>query len=101
MADFVLGVWREASRQDVEHAADRVAKLLAPKLPADLLVLRRFDVQRARIETVTTGACRQRTPPASARSECTHEQFTRVLEWCRAGQLRRGRPGAADTLMSV
>lgn len=97
--DFVLSVWREACRHDLEEAMDRVARLLAPKLPAAAsLVLRRLDLQNNRIETITVGACREQPCPLIPRSDCTPEQFNRVLEWCGTGRLLRGSPSAEPLL---
>lgn len=102
MNDFLLRIWREAcGRLDLEQSAERIAKLIAPRVHADALVLRRLDVAHTRIETVATGVCRHALPLGSARTPCSVEDFARVIEWCRAKRLLRGRPPAGDPLMRL
>lgn len=94
MSDFLLTVWREAcKRLDIGQSVEQIARLLAPKLPADVLVLRRLDAAHTRVETVTVGVCRRAPVLGRARTACGAEEFGQLLEWCRAGRLLRGRGG--------
>jgi transcriptional regulator with GAF, ATPase, and Fis domain len=101
MSDLTLAVWREAcGRLDVEQSADRIARLLAGRVPADGLVLRRLDPSQQRIETVAIGVCRREPALGGAKTICTAEEFGNVLEWCRGGRSVRGR-ATADSLLRV
>src|SRR5688572_25118503 len=102
MTDFILSVWREAcKRLDLEPSADRIARLIAPRLPADVLILRRLDVPHTRIETAAMGVCRREPVLGNSRTSCTPEDFNRVIEWCRAGSLLRGRTNGREPLMRL
>jgi transcriptional regulator with GAF, ATPase, and Fis domain len=86
--DLLLDVWREACRHiEIDESVDRIARIVATQIPLQLLVIRRLDIQRARIETVTVGLCHGRARPAAAATVCDPEQFNEVLGWCRAGRV--------------
>ena len=99
---LLLEVWREACRHiEIRESVERMAPVLARRLPVDLLLLRRLDLQRASVETVATGLCGPGSVPDQARSDCPPEQIEALLLWSRQGQvihsdaheLRRRQPG--------
>jgi hydrogenase-4 transcriptional activator len=89
---LLLAVWREACRNPeigsglAESAAD-----LFRRLPADLVLVRRFDFARQCVETVATGECRPHVAPsefpAESRTDLNAEQFDRLISWCAEGQV--------------
>jgi hydrogenase-4 transcriptional activator len=86
----LLDVWREACRHiEIGESVSRIAPMLTQHLPVDLVLVRRLDPQRSAIETVATGVCRTATAPEQTRNECTPEQFTDLLNWCRVGRVLR------------
>lgn len=98
MPEFLIQIWREScGRLDIEQSVERIARLLASRLPADMLVLRRFDPPHNRIETVTAAVCRQERALGGAITDCRPDEFGRAVDWCRSGQLLRGRSGENDS----
>lgn len=92
--EFILDIWREASRHlAIEDAFERIAQLVASRLPADLLVLRRLDPERRRLETVAVGGTvRGHERGAVERTECTSRQVDELVAWARGGTALRGGP---------
>jgi transcriptional regulator with GAF, ATPase, and Fis domain len=102
--ELLLRVWREACRHiDIDQSIDRIARQLATRVPAEFVLVRRFDATRAILETAAMGCCRAEVTPAPAlpaRTECTARQLTDLLRWIRAGEVRRG-PVGSDPLAPV
>jgi hydrogenase-4 transcriptional activator len=93
--DFLLAAWREASQHlEIDASIERIARLVASELPADLVLVRTLDFQRARLETVAIGRCRAGPVPPRTTTDCSPQQFTSVLEWCRRGIVARGASAA-------
>src|SRR4051812_42552419 len=92
--EILLEVWREACRHiEITESADRIARLLAPTLPADFLAIRRLDPEHRRLETVTVGVSRTgdgQQLPVHTRTELTVEQLRTVLEWAATDTVLRG-----------
>src|SRR5205814_6131253 len=92
--EILLDVWREACRHiEITESADRITRLLARKLPADFLAIRRLDPQHRRLETVTIGVSRPgaaRELPVHTRTELTVEQLRTVLDWAAGSTVLRG-----------
>lgn len=85
---LLLDVWREACRHiEISESVARMAPILALRLPVDLLVVRRLDLQRSCLETVATGLSRSVFPPEQAVTECSPEDIDRILSWCREGKV--------------
>jgi hydrogenase-4 transcriptional activator len=89
---LLLDVWREACRHiEIGESIGRIAQLLPQRLPADVLIVRRFELERQRLETIASAMCRgggraklrPRTSVASAR-------MAELLAWCRAGKVIHG-----------
>ncbi len=84
----LLDVWREACRHiEIGESVSRIGPVLMRRLPVDLVLVRRLDPQRSTIETVAAGVCGPAAAPEQTRNECTPEEFTHLLNWCRAGKI--------------
>lgn len=88
---MLLDVWREACRHiEIAESTDRMAPVLARRLPADLVIVRRLDLPRKCLETAAVGLCRPGPVPEQSRTDCTAEQLEHLLSWSRRGSLFRG-----------
>jgi hydrogenase-4 transcriptional activator len=87
---LLLDIWREACRHiDICESVSRIAPILVARLPAELVLVRRIDLQRPGVETVGAGATGSLAVPARTRSDCTLAELERLLRWCRTGELIR------------
>jgi hydrogenase-4 transcriptional activator len=85
---LLLDVWREACRHiEISESVAGMAPILALRLPVDLLVVRRLDLQRSCLETVATGLSRSVFPPEQAVTDCSPENIDQILSWCREGKV--------------
>jgi len=85
---LLLDVWREACRRiEISESVERMAPILARRLPVDLLLVRRLDLQRSCLETVATGLSRSVFPPEQLVTDCSSEDIERILEWCHEGKV--------------
>ncbi len=85
----LLDVWREVCRHvEIQAAAERIAAQLAGVMPIHDLLLRRFDLRRSCIETVSHAA-REHAPDWPPRTECPSELVAGLLAWCRANGMVR------------
>ena len=101
--DLTLAVWREVCRHiDIGEAVDRIARLIEGRIPADLIFVRRLDLERMRIETVSVAVRRPPRPAtAETRTELTSARLDALLAWCREGAVRRGVVGNGDSLLNT
>ena len=84
---ILLELWREVCRHlEIGESVARLAPILAHHIPADVLLIRHFDVQHCCIETVATGICRSGAMSLPARTECSPHDLEQLLVWCRQGQ---------------
>jgi transcriptional regulator with GAF, ATPase, and Fis domain len=84
---ILLALWREVCRHlEIGESVARLAPLLAEHIPADLLLIRHFDMQHSCLETVATGPCRSGAVSLPARTECSPHSLEQLLVWCRQGQ---------------
>jgi hypothetical protein len=67
-----------------------MAPFLVPRLPVDVVVVRRLDLHRSCVETVAAGLCGSAPAPNRVRTDCTPEDIERILNWCREGKVIRG-----------
>jgi transcriptional regulator with GAF, ATPase, and Fis domain len=82
-APLLLDVWREIGRHiEIGEAVERCAPLLARRLPADRILVRRLDPGRTQVETVAAAPQCDHTRESLSRAE-----FQELSVWC-----RRGRP---------
>jgi transcriptional regulator with GAF, ATPase, and Fis domain len=85
---LLLDVWREVCRHlEIGESLERLAPLLARRLPADFFLVRHIDLQRSALETLARGQCRPLAVTLSARSECTPQAMDRIVHWCRQGKV--------------
>jgi transcriptional regulator with GAF, ATPase, and Fis domain len=85
-APLLLNVWREACRHiEIGEAVAQTAPELFQRLPIDLVVVRRFDVERHMVETIAVGQCRSCELPRTRRHELTAGGLIQLLDWARSG----------------
>jgi transcriptional regulator with GAF, ATPase, and Fis domain len=93
---LLLEVWREVCRHlEIGESVARLAPLLAERLPADLLLVRHVDAKRGQVETVASGFCREEHGSPPPRCDCPPAAMSRLVAWCRQGQVLRRAAGAA------
>jgi transcriptional regulator with GAF, ATPase, and Fis domain len=89
--DFLLDVWREASKHlEIEDAIERITRRIASELPADAVLVRAFDVPRLRLDTVAIGSRHGSPGVPRGSSRCSDDEFDEVLRWCRLEGVLRG-----------
>jgi len=88
-SSVLIDVWREASRHaGFDDTLERVARLVAPFLPADVLVVRRIDLAQSLLETVSVGTCRPGTRvPSEPRTPCAGRILSELLSWAGRGHV--------------
>jgi hydrogenase-4 transcriptional activator len=97
-----LEVGREACQPvEIGEAVDRIAARLKSRLPLSLILVRRFDVTRRRLETVAAWAAGNVRPPDRTRTECAAEEMGPVLDWCHTGHVRMGVAGGDDAIVRL
>jgi transcriptional regulator with GAF, ATPase, and Fis domain len=84
----LLEVWREgASHLEIDQSLERIAPVLAERLPLDAVLLRRLDPGRSCVETVAAEACRPRaTLPSATRSDLSAPELESLASWAQAGR---------------
>lgn len=84
-----LPVWREACRHlDIEESVARMLPTLASALPIGAVIVRRLDVERARLETVAASTREGVEVRGATRSELTADGLEGVARLATAGNLR-------------
>lgn len=87
---LMLDVWREACQHiEMGEAVERIFPILQQRLPLDLLLIRRLDLARTCVETVTTGQMLPELIPDQTRSACATEDLERILLWSRRQEVIR------------
>lgn len=85
--DILLATWREASQHlEIRECAEHVAPLLVPRMPVDLILVRRFDFERHAIETVAVVPERE-DGAAPQRSRVPAAEFEVLRSWARPGSV--------------
>lgn len=78
----LLEIWREVCQHlEIEEAVARLAPLLADRLPADFLFVRRFDPKRSLVETVASGGYQNENLTARTRCDCPDSAMQEILVW--------------------
>jgi len=90
-------IWREACRNiEIAEATDRIARIVARRLPVAGLVVRHLQEDRRLLTTVGTGPGRTKDLGPDARSKLSVDDLARLMAWLTAGQAghrpRAGRP---------
>jgi transcriptional regulator with GAF, ATPase, and Fis domain len=89
-SQLLLDVWREACVHiEIGESVALGAPILFRRLPVDLVLVRRLEVERQVVETVAAGLCRPGPVPQETRSECTAGQFEDLLAWCRRNKVEQ------------
>src|SRR5688572_20902063 len=90
--EVLLEVWREAARHiEISESANNVAALLAKHLPLACLLIRRFDMQHAVVETIALGSPADALPFfTTLRTTATPGKFKSLLAWASHGQTLKG-----------
>ena len=83
---LLLDIWREVCRHiEIDEAISRTAPVLSRRFPLDLVMIRRFDLERSLIETVAASLCRPGAIPQQARTDCSPEDLEQLLAWFQRG----------------
>ncbi|HEX2485434.1 MAG TPA: sigma-54 dependent transcriptional regulator, partial [Myxococcota bacterium] len=96
LGPMLLETWREAGRHlEIGEAVERVAPLVARRLPVDALLVRWFDVARGCVETLAASDCGSSAAvPRSTRSEVDAEELEALLAFARDGRVLHRRAAA-------
>jgi hydrogenase-4 transcriptional activator len=100
--DFILNVWREAcQRIEIDDSIERIARLLPSQIPADAIVVKAFNVQQHRLETVAVGLCRPGAQIPRVSLQVGPDEFNDLLAWCRGGTVLHPRADHSDRLLKL
>jgi transcriptional regulator with GAF, ATPase, and Fis domain len=84
----LLSAWREVGRHlEIGESVERLAGLLAERLPLGLALVRHIDPQRGCVETVASGLGGPRHATLPLRSDCPAEAIEHLVVWCREKQV--------------
>ena len=88
---LLLDVWREACRHiEIGESVERIAQLLPQRIPAEVLIVRKLELDRQRLETIAVGVCRDARAPKRSRTSLPPGSIPELLGWCREGGIRHG-----------
>jgi transcriptional regulator with GAF, ATPase, and Fis domain len=91
---LLLDVWREACQHiEIAESVGRIFAVAGRRLPAEVLLVRRFDRKRFCVETVGLGRGPSAAVPEQARNDCPPSEMERLLIWGRQNALARGTAG--------
>ncbi len=96
-ATLLLGVWREACRNiELAESVQCIAPLIAKRLPADLVLVRRVHLAESAVETIAIGAKDEAAAAdAHARTVVKEQDLKRLLAWSKRGEVSHLRTRAA------
>ncbi len=87
-SEVLCEVWREVCRHvAVEESAQGLLDVLAPHLPVDGLILRRWDAERSELLTVGVGWNRSAPVERGLRAGVPTPHRAALLRWAAAGQV--------------
>lgn len=88
---LLLDVWREVCRHlEIGESVERVASLMARRMPVKLILVRHVDVKRSLVDTVADWSRHPGKEPPQPRSICTAEGLKSLLMWCKQARIFRG-----------
>jgi transcriptional regulator with GAF, ATPase, and Fis domain len=91
---LLLEVWREVGRHIVvDEALERIATIVAQTLPVRRLLVRRFDRDARRLDTVAVGGAS--LAAGHGRRELTADDVAVVVQWLKGGVVTAWLPAAA------
>src|SRR5262245_43354854 len=97
---LLLDVWPEACRHiEIGEFVARIAPRLAQRIPFQLLLVRRVELDRLRLETIASGVQDPRDLLPRARTECSKLEMDQVLRWCRSGEVLAGGPEGSNVVL--
>src|SRR5882724_2819354 len=80
-------VWREVCRHiAIGESVERVAPIIAERLPLTSMIVRRLDLHHSALETVAMAPA---NVPLSPRSTFSEDGLERLLVWCRGEKVQR------------
>ena len=87
---LLLKVWREACQHsEINTSTSHIAPLIRKHVPADLVLVRRIDVERSCVDTVGLGASDSTPQPEGTRTPLRSDDLERLLVWSRRGEVLR------------
>jgi len=99
---LLLDVWREACRHiEIGEFVARIAPRLSERIPFRLVLVRRLELDRARLETVGTAGRAPAAAQPNARTECSPQELDELLRWCKGGAPLLGGPGHRPGLLHL
>jgi len=99
---LLLDVWREACRHiEIGEFVARIAPRLGERIPFRLVVVRRVELERQRIESLASVSRGSASTQLRARTECTASELDRLGRWCRGGEMLAGSAGERDPLLRL
>ncbi|MCK6504920.1 sigma 54-interacting transcriptional regulator [Myxococcota bacterium] len=88
-AEILAQVWREVCRHlDIEESAGGLLRILQERLPIDWLLVRRWDLERARLETVATAGEADWLLSLPARTSVPSPRQEELLAWAARGSVQ-------------
>jgi hydrogenase-4 transcriptional activator len=89
--ETLLAVWRETCRHiEINESTSTVAQLLSRNVPVECILVRRFDLQHAVLETVAFGRLRSSRVNSPGKSALPVAKLTRMISWAGEGRVLRG-----------
>ena len=86
-AELLAAIWREVCRHlDIEESARGLLALLSARLPVDLLLVRRWDGERSRLDTVAAAGGAPGLHGLGARADLAGPRRDALLRWAAAGR---------------
>ncbi len=86
---ILLEVWREAGRHiELDESLERIASILAERLPLDSVLVRRLDPGRNGVDTVAARTCRPGAKlPRRASNDLSPQELEALVQWAQAGSV--------------
>lgn len=80
---LLVKVWREVCRHlKISESLERLAPLMARRMPLEFVFVRQLDKKRSFAETVADWKRRPNQPVPPSRSDCSPDELKRLLSWC-------------------
>ncbi|HKC52282.1 MAG TPA: sigma-54-dependent Fis family transcriptional regulator, partial [Myxococcota bacterium] len=90
-APLLLDIWREVGRHiEIGEAVQRCTPLLARRVPVDQVLVRRFDLAHASLETVASSRASDGDESAHTRDALAPAALQELVAFCRRGKPLRG-----------
>ncbi len=94
---LLVKVWREVCRHlKISESLERLAPLMARRMPLEFVLVRQLDGKRSLVETVADWTRRPVQPVPPSRSDCSPEEMKRLLSWCQEKRVLHERAEVAN-----